>query len=878
MMKSNPVRLLVLIWAVLATAATAPAEDYSVTTFAGTAGVSGSAEGAPGSFRNPYGIAIDAARNLYVSDTLNNTIRKITPARVVSTLAGSAGTLGSADGTGSAARFNFPLGLAVDAAGNVFVADAKNSVIRRITSAGVVTTHAGAPAQFGSADGAAASARFFLPYGVAIDGDGNLYVADSGNHTVRKITAAGIVSTLAGAPMQSGFTDGTGAAARFNSPWGIAVDRSGTVFVTDNQNNAVRRISAAGVVTTLAGSASGTAGSQDGTGGAARFDQPRGLTVDASGNIFVMDYGSSILRRVTAAGVVSTLAGSARIIGDADSVGSAARFYDPTDVVADGSTLFIVDSSNNLVRRAVPASQASLPVIRLQPASQEASEGQRVTFRVLADGTGLSYRWLRNSAAIEGATSATFTLSAVQAGDVGVYTVRVTGAGGSLDSEGASLLVMPTDYGAIRLTERPQSANVLAGEAFSFVVTASGASLAYQWSKAGVDLPGATRATLSFAATQGSDSGTYSVKVSSGSASVTASAKLQVISSGPPSLTIVTQPAGASLTLGQPLRLSVVASASGELSYQWLRNDVPLAGATSSVYSVASAQSSDAGSYRVRVSAAGLTELSSAAVVTVSTPSTGPAARLANLSVRTSMASGQTLIVGVVVNGGSRDILVRAVGPALAVFGLGNAMADPRLELYNGGTRVLTNDNWSAALAPTFASVGAFALPEGSRDAAFLQPIERDRSIWALGTGPGVVLVEAYDTGGTAGARLVNMSARNLVGTGDDILIVGFNVAGTGSKQLLIRAVGPRLGGFGVSGFLADPKLEIYRGDAKVAENDNWSGSLAASFTSVGAFPLDPGSRDAALLADLSPGSYTVQVRGADGGTGEALVELYEVP
>jgi hypothetical protein len=191
---------------------------------------------------------------------------------------------------------------------------------------------------------------------------------------------------------------------------------------------------------------------------------------------------------------------------------------------------------------------------------------------------------------------------------------------------------------------------------------------------------------------------------------------------------------------------------------------------------------------------------------------------------------------------------------------------------------VLTNDNWSAALAPTFASVGAFALPEGSRDAAFLQPIERDRSIWALGTGSGVVLVEAYDTGGTAGARLVNMSARNLVGTGDDILIVGFNVAGTGSKQLLIRAVGPRLGGFGVSGFLADPKLEIYRGDAKVAENDNWSGSLAGSFTSVGAFPLDPGSRDAALLADLSPGSYTVQVRGADGGTGEALVELYEVP
>lgn len=867
-----------MAWVAAAAVTMASAEDYSVTTFAGTGGSSGSADGTPGTFRNPYGIAIDAARNLYVSDTLNNTIRKVTPARVVSTLAGSAGAFGSTDGSGSAARFNFPLGLAVDSAGNVFVADAKNSIIRRITPAGVVSTYAGAPGQFGSADGAAASARFFLPYGLAIDADGNLYVADSGNHTVRKITAAGVVSTLAGAAMQSGFVDGTGSAARFNSPWGVTVDRSGTVFVTDNQNNAVRRISAAGVVTTLAGSASGAAGSLDGTGGAARFDQPRGLTVDASGNVFVMDYGNSTLRRVTPAGIVSTLAGSARIIGDADSVGTAARFYDPTDVVVDGSTLFIVDSSNNLVRRAVPASQASLPVIRLQPASQEASEGQRVTFRVVADGSGLSYRWLRNSAAIDGATNASYTLAAAQSTDVGVYAVRVTGAGGSIDSESASLLLMPSDFGAIRISERPQSANVLAGDAVSFVVTASGSALSYQWSKAGVDLPGATRATFALTSVQGSDSGTYSVKVSSGAAVVTASAKLQVVSAGPASLTIVTQPAGTSLAPGQPLRLSVVASASGELSYQWLRNDVPLAGATSSVYSVSSAQSSDAGSYRVRVGASGLTELSAAAVVTVTSPPVGPAARLSNLSVRTSMAAAQTLIVGVVVSGGPRDILVRAVGPALAVFGLGNAMADPRLELYNGSTRVFANDNWSVTLAPTFASVGAFGLPEGSRDAAFLQPIERDRSIWALGTGPGVVLVEAYDTGGTAGARLVNMSARNLVGTGDDILIVGFNVAGTGSKQLLIRAVGPRLGGFGVSGFLADPKLEIYRGDAKVAENDNWSGSLAASFTSVGAFPLDPGSRDAALLADLAPGSYTVQVRGADGGTGEALVELYEVP
>lgn len=261
-------------------------------------------------------------------------------------------------------------------------------------------------------------------------------------------------------------------------------------------------------------------------------------------------------------------------------------------------------------------------------------------------------------------------------------------------------------------------------------------------------------------------------------------------------------------------------------------------------------------------------------------PVGGPTARLANLSVRTTLEAAQTLIVGVVVSGGgARNILVRAAGPALAGFGLSGAMTDPRLELYNGTALTFENDNWTSALADTFTSVGAFAFTAGSRDAAFVQPIDGPRSIQARGTSAGVVLVEAYDTGTTNSPRLVNVSARNRVGTGDDILIAGFNIAGTGTKQLLIRAVGPKLAGFGVPGVLNDPKLEIYSSaGAKLSENDTWSPTLASSFDSVGAFQLDPGSRDAALLTSLAPGSYTVQVSGADGGTGEALIEIYEVP
>jgi hypothetical protein len=256
----------------------------------------------------------------------------------------------------------------------------------------------------------------------------------------------------------------------------------------------------------------------------------------------------------------------------------------------------------------------------------------------------------------------------------------------------------------------------------------------------------------------------------------------------------------------------------------------------------------------------------------------GANARLSNLSVRTSLAGGQTLIVGVTVSGGWRNVLVRAAGPALASFGLASAMADPRLELYHGAAKILENDNWPATLAATAASVGAFPFAAGSTDAGFVQGIDGARSIQVRGADAGTVLVEAYDTGTGSSPRFVNLSARNRVGTGDDILIAGFNLTGTGMKQLVIRAVGPKLAAFGVPGALADPKLEVYNAaGAKVAENDNWVPTLAGAFTMVGAFPLDAGSRDAALIASLQPGGYTVQVRGADGGTGEALIEIYEV-
>jgi hypothetical protein len=260
-------------------------------------------------------------------------------------------------------------------------------------------------------------------------------------------------------------------------------------------------------------------------------------------------------------------------------------------------------------------------------------------------------------------------------------------------------------------------------------------------------------------------------------------------------------------------------------------------------------------------------------------PATLPTAWLSNLSVRTTLPAAQPIIVGLSIQGGAKPVLLRAAGPTLAQFGLAGAMPDPRLELFTGATKTGENDNWSSALAATFSQVGAFGFTANSRDAALVANLDGSTSVQAAGAVGGTVLVEAYDALPGNSQRLVNVSARNRVGTGADILIAGFSVAGTGSKRLLIRAVGPALTAFGVSGALGDPRLEVYDGTTMIAENDNWDASLAASFGSVGAFALNPGSRDAAASVTVSAGkSYTVQVAGVGNTTGEALIEIYELP
>jgi streptogramin lyase len=328
-----------------------------VTTLAGTSGVTGSADGTGTAalFDDPQGVAVDAAGNVYVADTNNNMIRKITPGGVVTTLAGG-GSFSCADGVGPAAQFDQPAGLATDTAGNIYVADTNNSIIRKVTPGGVVTTLAGQCGIYGIADGIGSAASFYFPHGVAVDSAGTIYVADTGGDTIRKVTPAGDVTTVAGDGRVPGRIDGTGSAARFDLPYAVAVDATGNIYVADTENTTLRKITASGAVTTLAGTAT-VIGYIDGVGAAAEFDDPNGIATDAQGNVYVADTVGATIRKITPAAAVTTLAGRPGVQGSQDGTGTDARFDNPSTIATDATgNLYVAEQGEvAAIRKITPS-------------------------------------------------------------------------------------------------------------------------------------------------------------------------------------------------------------------------------------------------------------------------------------------------------------------------------------------------------------------------------------------------------------------------------------------------------------------------------------------------------------------------------------------
>lgn len=333
------------------TTATAGMPTGTVTTIAGSTGNAGYADGTGSGvlFNGPQSIAYNANSGLlYVGDSFNNLIRTVTPAGITRTLTNA--TLGYLDGTLANAQFYGPRGMCFDATGNAFVADMGNSTIRKISTTGNVTTYSGNGVG-GYADGTGTTVKFNNPQSIVLDGSGNMFVADRNNNLIRKITPAGVVSTFAGfpasngypQPLAPGFLDGTSTAAFFNYPAAIAIDASGNIYVADFKNNAIRKITSAGVVTTLAG----------GLNFPDLIGSPTGITVDATGNVFVVDSSGRVFE-ITATNILYLIAGAQNTTGSADGVGAAARFNGPQSITVDPSgNLYVADSNNNTIRKIV---------------------------------------------------------------------------------------------------------------------------------------------------------------------------------------------------------------------------------------------------------------------------------------------------------------------------------------------------------------------------------------------------------------------------------------------------------------------------------------------------------------------------------------------
>lgn len=538
------------------------------------------------------------------------------------------------------------------------------------------------------------------------------------------------------------------------------------------------------------------------------------------------------------------------------------------------------------------------PAFTAQPNGQTVSVGANVTFTVAVTGTPTpTIQWKKNGTDVAGATSLSLTLNNVQTTDAGSYTAVATNSSGSTTSSAAALVVS-TATSAPGFTTQPLSQNVNAGATVTFTVLANGTPIpSIQWQKNGANISGATSTTLTLNNVQTSDTGTYTAIATNSAGTATSNGAMLVVNAATGAVTINTQPVGHMMATGSSVVLS--AEVTGASSYQWKKNGANVAGGTNSQLMISNLQGSDAGSYTLTASNGTSSATTNAATLNV-TSSNDPG-RLVNASVRIVSGTGDNvLIVGFVVGGsgtsGTKQLLIRGIGPTLAGFGVPGTMADPILQIIPQGslTPVDSNDNWSgnATVVSVSNSVGAFALPDAtSKDAALVTTLAAgpySAKVAGVGNTSGTVLAELYDT--TPGTyspttpRLINISAR-ATSSNDNPLIAGFVIGGSTAKTVLIRAIGPTLGGFGVGGAMSDSKIELYvsRNNSNVllASNDNWGGlaldsSVAAS---VGAFAItDAASKDSVLVITLDPGIYSANLLGVNNVSGVALIEVYEVP
>jgi len=494
----------------------------------GTQGFSGNGiEATSTGLSNPDSVAANTTGDLFIADSGNNVIREVGTNGIVTTVAGN-GTIGYAGdgGTATDAELSYPVGVVVDARGDLFIVDANNSVIREVGTNGIITTVAGnGTIGYAGDGGAATNAQLNYPNGVAVDARGDLFIADANNSVIREVNSNGIITTVAGNGI-GGYSGDDGAAtnAQLSYPHSVAMDASGNLFIADTFNSVIREVNSNGIITTVAGNGDwGFAGAATN----AQLSYPNGVAVDTAGNLFITDNGNNVIREIETNGIITTVAGNGTngYAGDGGPATGAELNY-PSGIAVDATGhLFIADQNNNRIREvffegedsptltldnvttnnagnysviitslngSVTSSRATLtvvtpPSITVQPVSQTNVVGNSVFFSVGAIGASLSYQWQFDDAAIPGATNAALALLDVQSTNDGNYSVVVSNIAGSVTSSNAILTItIPSPpiiiAGATNLT-------VTNGGTIYISVNATGPSLSYQWQFDGTNLP-----------------------------------------------------------------------------------------------------------------------------------------------------------------------------------------------------------------------------------------------------------------------------------------------------------------------------------------------------------------------------------------------------